>query len=627
MKYRTELDGLRAVAVIAVILFHLNADWLPGGFLGVDVFFVISGYLITTLIQKKIDAECFSLKTFWLRRFRRLYPVFCVVISITAVVASMILIQPERSGFVRQSLAAIFSYQNIFLWRTTGGYWDTSAENMVLLHTWSLSLEEQFYLIFPLLLILLNKFFNRKYLVLAISVMAVCSLLLCVVVTPLYAKASFYLLPTRMWELLIGSILALVRIKQGVTGPKNTVSEACSLLGILLVITSFIFTENTGDFPGYKPLFPCIGTALILYGGDVSRRVKFLLDIRVLRYVGNISYSLYLWHWPVIVLNKFVSLNDNILIVLLLTTGLSVASYHLIENPFRRGFRGSSRLLLILPIIAFSSLALFHIFKSSPTLPDQLLGFDSPATFTRSWNFESKQALLQGESGIQLGDLSKTADIVLVGSSHARVLASALENYIERQGASAWVMATSGIGIAQKEATVDRPKSILVDVARLRSICEVSPSITILAGKWNSELATHSSVEGFKDNLRQIAAVSGRVFVLSQVPMADLPRGYEHSLRKFILAANGSDRKPMPSDDVVTANQLVMRLVDELNLDNLIFIDITNVFIKEDGSLGAFENGSFLYSDYNHLNDIGAELVFREILEPLMSFYISEDCE
>ncbi len=196
LTYRPEIDGLRTIAVMAVIVFHLAPGRLRGGFLGVDVFLVISGFLITTIINKQIIEGSFSILSFWKRRIKRLYPALITVVGFVLLVSAFILVEPERSRLPLQAIGAIFSFENILLWKTTGGYWDTSSENISLLHTWSLSLEERYYLFFPIMLLLMSRFAKGKERQILIGILLL-SFCLCIYGTEHRRSASFYLLPTR----------------------------------------------------------------------------------------------------------------------------------------------------------------------------------------------------------------------------------------------------------------------------------------------------------------------------------------------------------------------------------------------------------------------------------------------
>ena len=294
-KYRPEIDGLRTVAVLAVIIFHLDSKWLQGGFLGVDVFFVISGFLITSIIYSKTREGSFSIIEFWKRRIKRLYPALMAMVGVVLLVSAFVLVRPERGQLWYQALGAMFSYENIVLWQTTWGYWAPASENISLLHTWSLSLEEQFYVCFPITLVLINWLARGKE-KLIICGLLVASFCLCVYATADYRSPTFYLLPARMWELLIGSVLAI----QDITKKPNRdyrLSWLIQIVGITMIITSFFLIKNDESFPSFYPLLPCVGTLLLLMYGGSKGIVQSILSAKPVVYLGKISYSLYLWHW------------------------------------------------------------------------------------------------------------------------------------------------------------------------------------------------------------------------------------------------------------------------------------------------------------------------------------------
>lgn len=227
IKYRPEIDGLRALAVIPVIIFHLNNDLLSGGFVGVDIFFVISGYLITSIILNEYEQGIFSFTNFWLRRIMRILPVLITVVLISLMAGIIVLYSPDINNLGNQSLAALLSYSNISHWLLAGDYWGFEAENSPLLHTWSLSVEEQFYLFFPLLLILTLKYLY-KWTIFIFFILSCFSLLLFLIGTQVSPSATFYLLPTRAWELGMGALVAIFLFKKDF--PANT--PPLQLLGL-----------------------------------------------------------------------------------------------------------------------------------------------------------------------------------------------------------------------------------------------------------------------------------------------------------------------------------------------------------------------------------------------------------
>lgn len=619
MKYRPEIDGLRAVAVIAVLIFHVDPGWLKGGFLGVDVFFVISGFLMTSIIQGRIENGSFSLKEFWLRRIRRLYPALLAMVGVVALLGGVILTNPERADLFQQSMAAIFSFSNILLWRTTGGYWDSDSENIALLHTWSLSLEEQFYVVFPVLLLIFHRF-ARKHLSGVVFLLTAVSIALCVYVTPDSRSAAFYLLPTRLWELLFGAMLSL---KSGCLlrfAAKQYMPGVIATCGLILIFLSFWFIEDTKGFPGIYPIAACIGTVAIIGFGESDSLVKRFLSLKPINYIGRISYSLYLWHWPIIVFSRYVSPTYNPTFIVAGSLGLASLSYHFIENPFRRGFSGSNYLLLAAPVLVAICLMPIVLFKTNPVLPKELGNIDSSESMTRGWEFDATDLIRTEKRGIVVGSTEKSPSIVLIGSSHARVLSGALAVFSEVNHIQSVIMATSGAGITIKADSEGRGASLL-NAQRLAILERISPKITIVAGMWSSE---YTAKGDFKKNLEQclssIAKCSETVIVLSQVPQCSLPRGYERSLRKYIVSLGRSSRpiKVDAANQAVEANALVASTIGGMNDKKIIYLNIYDDLITTDGDVEIMRDGKLTYSDFHHLNDFGASIVFDRSIGPMV---------
>lgn len=297
LRYRAHIDGLRAIAVLGVVLFHFGAGWLPGGFIGVDVFFVISGFLISKSIYAETTEGSFSIFGFYERRMRRIVPAFVVVSAVTAIVAVFLLFPPQLVGFARSLIWSALAFGNVYFYRRAD-YFGPSAEEMPLLHYWSLGVEEQFYLVFPALVMLCHRWRPRA-LPFVIGGLLVASLIACEAVLRVDPAAAFYLLPFRAFELLIGAALAL----PGVRFPKSAaVGGAAVAAGVGAVLAGMALITEQSPFPGVLALVPCLGTALAIWGGERSDSlVTRLVGSCVPRFFGAISYSLYLVHWPIVV--------------------------------------------------------------------------------------------------------------------------------------------------------------------------------------------------------------------------------------------------------------------------------------------------------------------------------------
>jgi peptidoglycan/LPS O-acetylase OafA/YrhL len=332
LKYRPEIDGLRAVAVVPVILFHAGFDLFSGGYVGVDVFFVISGYLITTILVNDIENNRFSLVSFYERRARRILPALFFVMLLCIPFAWMWMLPSQLQSFSRSLIAVSLFSSNILFWRESG-YFGAAAEEKPLLHTWSLAVEEQYYLLFPIFLFLTWRFGkNRLYWM--IVVFAAISLLLSEWGWRNVPNANFYLAPTRAWELFAGSIAAFIVQKNGVR--KNNL---LSLLGLAAITFSiFAFGEET-PFPSVYALIPVLGVLLLVLYGDANTFAAKLLSMKVFVGIGVISYSAYLWHQPLFAFSRITSLETPNVLVMLTLSGCSLVlayfSWRYVEAPFR----------------------------------------------------------------------------------------------------------------------------------------------------------------------------------------------------------------------------------------------------------------------------------------------------
>jgi len=359
LKYRPDIDGLRAVAVLSVMAYHLGLGIAKGGYIGVDVFFVISGYLISSIVFREIAASRFSVFGFYERRIRRILPALFGMLVIYGGFATQYLFPGELVNVAKSLLAATVSLSNFYFW-VHSGYFD-SALSQPLIHTWSLAVEEQFYILFPLVLVVVGRYFPAK-LRLAVSILFIVSLLASVVVVSENANTAFYMPYTRAWELLLGTIVSL-----GLFSRLQSIwlRNLAALVGLGMVAASALLYTDDTLFPGLTALVPCLGTALIIgAGGAGTSLVGAMLSGRPVVFVGSISYSLYLWHWPVIVSQKMgllvgmssitSRLSANLiswakfgalrmerhiiqLVELSLSFGLAVLSWWLVERPFRSG--------------------------------------------------------------------------------------------------------------------------------------------------------------------------------------------------------------------------------------------------------------------------------------------------
>jgi len=336
MTYRPDIDGLRALAVVPVIFFHSGLSTFPGGYVGVDVFFVISGYLITSILLEDVESGRFSILSFYERRVRRIFPALFVVLAGSAGAALYVMFASELYEFANSLIAAAFFYSNYFF-MFDAGYFAAPSETKPLLHIWSLAVEEQFYIVFPLYLLVVMRL--PRYQAVAITALfLIMSLAYSVNLVDRAPGDAFFSAPSRFWELLAGATLAMSPTAWRLSVP---IANALTLAGLGLILYAILaFSDNT-PFPGLAAIAPVAGTALIIIAGAKRRNlVATVLSVAPVRFIGLISYSLYLWHWPVLVFYKLWKISPptsgEIMLLWCVTAGLSYLTWKYVETPFRR---------------------------------------------------------------------------------------------------------------------------------------------------------------------------------------------------------------------------------------------------------------------------------------------------
>lgn len=442
--YRADIDGLRALAVVAVILYHFDIGPLGGGFVGVDIFFVISGYLITSIIQQQVERGRFTFRWFYERRIRRLFPALMAVLGGTLAAGAWLLL-PSDLALLGKSTAATLSFSsNVFFWRISD-YFNSTSEINPLLHTWSLAVEEQFYIGLPLLLLAVHRF-ARNHLVPILLLVAAASFAGCVLVTQLRPSAAFYLSPFRAWELLAGALLAV-----GLVPPiqHRLWREIVSIAGLALIVAGVLWIRPGPEFPGWRVMAPVLGTAMVLQAGTHGdSSVHALLRLRPVVYVGLISYSLYLWHWPILVYARYrhdlAPLEELRWPLMAAAFAISALSYHFVELPFRRpkGVRPAAGPLFRNAIVASAMLGVVAVaVTASHGLPGRfgsaIVALDHERDPTIPFLGCDRQPLQAGDGRCRLGADGVSPSILVWGDSHALSWAPAFDSVLRRKGLAA----------------------------------------------------------------------------------------------------------------------------------------------------------------------------------------------
>jgi len=442
MQYRPEIDGLRAIAVLPVILFHAGFSWFSGGYIGVDVFFVISGYLITSILLSDLDKGTFSIVKFYERRARRILPALFFIMIFCMPIAWNCLL-PQQFKVFSQSLVYITLFSSNIFFLSKEDYFAPTADENPFLHTWSLSVEEQFYIFFPFLLLALWRF-GRNPILYVILVLSMLSLLLSEWGWRNYPAANFYLLPTRAWELGLGAACAFMLYKKT---PKD--NQGLSLLGLALILCSvFAYSENV-PFPSFYALPPVLGTALVIIYGGKSSLVGSILRSRFFVGIGVISYSAYLWHQPIFAFARIKSFNEIEAVYMLLLIFISLVlawfTWKFIETPFRLGrisfFKTRKQVfsvsgVAVLSVLSFGLVGHYTNGADWRSVGLQTLSYepDNKVLQRQSWKILKE---ITGEQSYSVQDnavdghgwshgQSDHTNILLVGNSHSKDLFNVL---------------------------------------------------------------------------------------------------------------------------------------------------------------------------------------------------------
>ena len=428
MKYRAEIDGLRALAVLPVILFHAGFEWFSGGFVGVDIFFVISGYLITTIIISEMAEGKFSIINFYERRARRILPALFFMMLLCIPPAYFYMLPDPLENF-GQSLVSTSLFSNNILLLVTSGYWDLDSEYKPLLHTWSLAVEEQYYIIFPILMFSLWKF-GRNAIFICFVLIIIISLYFAQVESD--RDVAFYSLHTRAFELLLGALMSGYFMER----PTNMLPLAkniFSLIGLLMIFYSILFFDGETRLPSVYTLVPVIGTCLVIYFTDKTSYVHKILSYKALVSIGLISYSAYLFHQPILSFLKIYSVNSpstiDIFFAIAITFVLAWISYKFVESPFRNKKKFNSTSIFLFAAIAmfsFSSIGLY--FNSTDGMPDRFKVNASPldksATLSqRAWSYKNDSYLENGK-----------LNVLVVGNSFGRDVVNMLIETFDEEG-------------------------------------------------------------------------------------------------------------------------------------------------------------------------------------------------
>lgn len=608
MKYRRDIDGLRAVAVLPVVLFHFGLSAIPGGFTGVDIFFVISGYLISGSLLDDLERGQFSIVSFYWRRARRILPALVFVTLLTCIAALFILLPSDLHEFSLSVIATSTFWSNIYFWKTTN-YFSIDAELRPLLHTWSLSVEEQYYIFAPILMFVIYRYFGKRWLTILMPII-LGSFVLAVMATSMAPTAGFYLLPTRIWELMLGAVLML---KRPPALGNRLVMELAGLAGFGLLAIGFFTISESDPFPGYNALYPCLGTALLIYVGQntPSTIATRMLEARPLVWIGLISYSLYLVHWPINAFAHYHSLQkldpSTIVAMTVASFALAAFSWKYIEQPFRQ----KNTFTAPLPIFAFSAGAIVVLCAGGAAgafgkgFPQRFPDYAQQRIPVGDWR--NGICFNEGSSQIEnwnLEDCTRTrgftTNVLLWGDSFAAHYVSGLDANINRIQANVVEYTYAGCPPILSYFSYARPNCTRFNQRALKIIGDAGIRAVILSGRWTDYEAR--SFDGLQQTIDTLRGLGVRVFVIGQSPefIADVRK-----IAFFAKRGNLSSTSwPMAMDPGI--NDRVRPFTKGAT-----FIDPLK-FLCSAGRCSYANAGQFLYFDYGHFSTIGATLAISK---------------
>lgn len=625
LKYRPDIDGMRALAVIPVCIFHAGLPGFPGGFCGVDVFFVISGYLMARLIEQDLLAGRFSVSQFYARRARRILPALFVLLLICSVVAALIIPPKLFRDFGATLLGAVLFASNIVFWRKSANYFDANTDRSPLLHTWSLGVEEQFYILFPLFMLLLWTL-KPRFRPSAVIALLIASLILSIWGTLNAPTATFYLLPTRAWELLAGALVALRAMTSEIGTEPRRFGNTGGLTGLALVLSGFLFFSSEMPFPGATALAPCVGTAMLLHFGGGATLASRVLSLRPLRFVGFVSYSLYLWHWPVLVFaGKYLSsgtLAPSKRVGLLLASfAIACASWRWVERPFRSVHTGwnTTRVFAVAAAGACVLIA-FGLFASEgdgwaarfPNIESVSLerqeAIDSQDVAWRKFDdgrcFVARASDWNGDTCFLTH--SGTRNVLLWGDSFARSYAYGFF----RSGAEALnVLEYTGpqcppiLGYE----TASRPQCTQFDASVPAIVRRYEISTVIMAANWSSYFNRRKlHYSDMRNTAQQLRKLGVRVIVIGQSPV--FPFAYPDEYFYMQFGVKQMDAAYAQVDVDLGMNREIGSIVSEGD-----FFDPMRLLCR--GSECRFKEGAhYLVSDYGHLSPYGSRILVSELI-------------
>ena len=638
-KYREEIDGLRGLAVLGVIFYHAeilinDKNIFSGGFLGVDIFLVVSGFLITRIINNEyLYEKTFTFKNFYERRFRRLVPALLIVIIFSTLFAYFILLPNQFIYFLKSALSSIFFFSNFFFHYTGEAYGQSILTTIPLLHTWSLSLEEQFYIFYPAFLIFIFKYGKNKINI-NLTIFFLISIIFALLINKSHGSFNFYMLPSRGWEFLAGALLAINEDKK-IYNFNNSIKSFLSFLGFFLILYSFLFFDNVNEHPGYKTILPVFGTTLIIFNSHSKNYINIILSNKLLKNLGLISYSLYLWHHPIFSFSKIIGLNEqNILIKLLLfllSIFLAYFSFKYVESLFRKKYFSINNILIF-----FSTLITSFYLISYFSIPYQMKNFPNITKdlYEKTW-FTTKQyfkpCFQRKKYFCEFNINSKNLNVYLVGDS---IMASIQEEFkinLLNKNLNFIPMTNAGCDFIKRDETVSKTNICNNKIYELRKnkILESKNGLIVIHLNYKKKLSkTEKKI--FLEEINNFLKMGYKIIFIYPIP--HLEESVSKKIDEIFKTSNNSLKNYLNNyDNYISIDYLkfkkdtedIFQLLSSINHKNLYSIYPHNIFCNNNDKnkcIGHNKNDIF-YVDSSHLSKMGSKLINKELLKIINKIY------
>ncbi|MBS4084666.1 MAG: acyltransferase [Rhizobiales bacterium] len=646
LEYRPYVDGLRAVAVLAVVLFHVFPGTFRSGFVGVDIFFVISGFLISGIIFSGLDKGSFGFADFYARRIRRIFPALILVLLFCWIVGWRVLLLDGFSNLGKHIAATAAFVPNLVFWQETG-YFDTEATSKPLLHLWSLGVEEQYYVIWPLIAYFLWR--RTSFALLAVAILLVASFGLNVAATRANPSDAFYLPFTRFWELMTGSLLGYIQVRhphrieslasrqlfRGVGGRPFTVGDAAAIAGLLLIIYATFLIRSRAAFPGFWALLPTAGAALMIAAGQNAAINRDFLSSRAMIFIGLISYPLYLWHWPLL---AFIRIHEGDEIRILSVAAVAVSfllawlTYAFVEKPIRYGSIPNVRRYApaVLVVVMFGVGVLGFVTYKRNGFPERLPPaivqmLQHPFNYENSYRYKSCFLELGTQNAASYSPACVDPDtggggkplVLLWGDSHAahfyvgaRKLQQETDAFRLAQFTGCSALDYGGKGTKGHCAKIN--EELRKRIASLR------PDTVIIGGRWSRMGA--ELPQRLKDTVDFLRANGTKKIILVGPPPTwkpDLKEAVAYFYFRHGTVPERMTEGLLAFEDVRRTDLQLAQLSKQFEIE---YVSTLNVFCNVSGCLTRIGNaaGSLVAIDSDHLSDSGSEYLFKAI-RPLLS--------